>query len=221
MAGAETLAGLVAASVAATGGLVIAGVIGILVAYGIMALFGFLWKSFWLIINIYNFDADHEWRTISHYNDNALISNGSWKNYTIPTFKPANSTVFPPGFEPQEPLESVVTYLSITWENDNTFMEGLGEGIVLHRTDVGMGLALKYVVHHAWDNEIGLELFESNLAGFDLEDWYDNGHWAMAQGRHVSLSGVEASGTTPKLSGSENDDYYYDVCIQSPPSVTR
>ncbi|CUA70014.1 hypothetical protein RSOLAG22IIIB_08856 [Rhizoctonia solani] len=220
-AGAPTLAALVPASVATGGGLIIAGAIGIFVAFGVLALFSWIWKKFWLVINVYNFDANHEWRSIDHYNDNGEIPSGEWLPKTIPTFKPKDSVVFPPGFEPQQPLESVVTYLAMTWGNDSTFMQGVGQGVLMGRQDNRAGVALKYVIHYWKDNEIGLKYIDGNPTSFNLKDFYNNGAWVKAYSTQASSPDLTITGHTPKLGGSSENDYYYDVCIGLPPRVTR
>ncbi|CAE6409412.1 unnamed protein product [Rhizoctonia solani] len=221
IAGAPSLAALVPASVATGGGLIIAGIIGIFVAFGVLALFSFIWKKFWLVMNVYNFDSTYEWRSVNHYDDNANISNGEWKTKSIDTFKPADSVVFPPGFKPQKPLESVVTYLAMTWENDSTFMQGLGEGVVMGRQDNQAGVALKYIVHYWTDNEIGLNYIDGNPTSYNLSNYYNNGSWLKALSTQASSQGYTITGHTPKLGGSSDNDYYYDVSIGLPPHVTR
>ncbi|CAE6409416.1 unnamed protein product [Rhizoctonia solani] len=218
MAGAPALAALVPASVVTTGGLVIAGVIGVFVAFGVLAIFGSIWKKFWLVVNIYNFDPEHEWRVVDHYGDNSLISNGEWGTKFIATFKPADSVVFPPGFDPQKPLESVVTYLSVCFENDSTFMEGLGEAISVGRSTYNNGFLLKYNIYYLYDNEINVESLLQNPDGYPLRAYYDKKNWVKAHSMQVA-SGLVISAYTPELSGSDDNDYYYHVCIGLPQSV--
>ncbi|KDN34242.1 hypothetical protein RSAG8_12669, partial [Rhizoctonia solani AG-8 WAC10335] len=174
-----------------------------------------------VVLNVYNFDVDYQWRSINHYDDNASISNGQWQPKTIATFKPADSVVFPPGFEPQQPLESVVTYLSMTWENDSTFMQGLGEGVVMGREDNQAGVALKYIVHYWSDNEIGLSYIDGNPSTYNLDNYYNNGSWLKALSTQASSQDYMITGHTPKLGGADDNDYYYDVSIGLPPHVVR
>ncbi|KDN33869.1 hypothetical protein RSAG8_13037, partial [Rhizoctonia solani AG-8 WAC10335] len=58
------LAVILPASLAASGGLAIAGIIGSLVAYGAMKFFKKLIKKYTLILNVYNFDIEHEWSSL-------------------------------------------------------------------------------------------------------------------------------------------------------------
>lgn len=216
-AGAEEAAILVPASVASTGGLVIAGVIGMLVAFGLILLMNFIWKKYWLTIEVYNFDPDHDWISTDHYDDNASISKGAWSIKTIPKFAPANSDLNPPGFKPQTALDNVVTYLSLSFENDSTFLQGLGEGIVMARDDYAMGVALKYVVHRFKDNEVGLQGIESNPSSFDLSDYYNNSDWEDDQMTSTTLGKLDLTGFTPYLNGAPGDSYKYVVNLGLPP----
>ncbi|CAE6436453.1 unnamed protein product [Rhizoctonia solani] len=215
MAGAPALAALVPASVVTAGGLIIAGVIGVVVAFGVLALFSFIWKKFWLVVNVYNFDPQYKWRSINHYGDNSLVSNGEWSSKFIDTFKPADSIVFPPGFEPLIPLESVVTYLSMCFENDSTFMQGLGEAISVGRETYKNGFALKYNIYYLYDNEIHLESI-TDPDDFKVKDYYDKDNWVKANSFQTA-SGLRINGYTPKLSGSDENDYYFHVSIGLPP----
>ncbi|KDN34243.1 hypothetical protein RSAG8_12670, partial [Rhizoctonia solani AG-8 WAC10335] len=172
-AGLEELAALVPASVASSGGLVIAGVIGILVAFGVLALLSVIFKKFWLVLNVYNFDFDYPWASAKHYDDNAQVSNGEWQNKTIPTFKTA-------------------------------------------------GIALKYIVHYLYDNEVGLKFIDAqDTTAFDLEDYYNNGDWVKSQSVQADSGGYIVTGHTPRLSGADDGGYFFDVSIGLPPPVVR
>ncbi|CAE6370838.1 unnamed protein product [Rhizoctonia solani] len=221
VAGAEELAALVPASVASSGGLLIAGVIGILVAFGVLLLLSVIFKKFWLVLNVYNFDFDYQWSSAKHYDDNAEVSNGEWQDKTIPIFKLADSTVFPPGFKPQKPMESIVTYLSMTFDNVSTVMQGLGEGVLMNRDDSQAGIALKYVVHYLSDNGLGIKFIDGDTTAFDLEDWYNNSDWVKSESVQVDSGGYIVTGHTPKLSGADNGGYFFDVSIGLPPPVMR
>ncbi|CUA72071.1 hypothetical protein RSOLAG22IIIB_10042 [Rhizoctonia solani] len=219
--GLEKLGILVPESVIPTGGLVIAGVIGVFVVFGILGLINVIFKKFWLIVNVYNFDLDRAWTSIKYHGDNAQVSNEEWRNKTIPTFKPVDPTVFPPSFSPPQPMESVVTSLCMTFDNINTTMQGLGVGVLLSQGNNQIGTALKYIVHYFSDNEINLEFINEHASTFGLEEWYNNGDWVRSQSKQVESGKYLITGYTPKLGGSENDDYYYDVCIGLPPPVVR
>ncbi|KAJ4477464.1 hypothetical protein J3R30DRAFT_3703874 [Lentinula aciculospora] len=78
-AGMESAAVLVPSSVATVGGVVIAGVLGIALPLGCIALASVIFKQYFLIINVYNFDTVHQWTTVQHYEDNSVVSNGGWQ----------------------------------------------------------------------------------------------------------------------------------------------
>lgn len=120
-----------------------------------VALAGVIFRQYFLTVNIFNFDPDHTWYNAGFYDGggNAEISNGEWKVVRVAKFVPAGmlcdllcfsempdlesvgGLIFPPGFEPVTPLESVVTYFSISFTNKNQFLEGVGVGILMERDD--------------------------------------------------------------------------------------
>ncbi|KAE9406695.1 hypothetical protein BT96DRAFT_204322 [Gymnopus androsaceus JB14] len=102
---------------------------------------------------------DHDWKNVDWYHGcgNAEIPNGEWKEVQIAKYVPAvGGLIFPPGFDPVENLESVVTYFSISFTNINQWFEGLGIGILMQRDDHAQRLALKYRVPRFRDNEMNL-----------------------------------------------------------------
>ncbi len=141
--------------------LIIAGIIGVALFFAVMALASIIFRQYFLTVNIFNFDPSKEWKSLSWYSDNANISNGEWKAQLIPEFTPAcksalhlhlllpeqrnnsvrpASGVSPPGFSPVVNFENVVTYLSMAFENDSTFLQGLGIGILMSRDDDTEGM---------------------------------------------------------------------------------
>ncbi|KAF4594280.1 hypothetical protein EYR40_009083 [Pleurotus pulmonarius] len=245
-AGVEELAIAIPASVASAGGLIIAGIIGIALFFAVMALADILFRQYFLTVNVFNFDAQHEWKSLSWYSDNADISNGEWKAETIPKFAPAGTGVTPPGFDPVQNLENVVTYLSMAFENDSTFLQGLGMGVLMSRDDDTQGtlplphpsrtppahtphsrpplssphttgIAIKYVVHRFSDNDIGIQALTSNPAGYDLKGYY-NGSWVSSNSTETTLGSLRITGHTPYLSGAPNQSYEYNVNIGLPPA---
>ncbi|CUA70013.1 hypothetical protein RSOLAG22IIIB_08854 [Rhizoctonia solani] len=219
--GAEELAVLVPTSLESTGGLVIAGVIAVFVVFGLLGFMSIIFKKFYLTLNIYNFDLDHEWSSVKHHGDNAQPTNGEWKNKNIPTFKPADSKVFPPGFNPRKPMETAVTSLSMIFDNIKVGLQGLGVGVLMGRGDSQAGIACKYIVKYFKDNEIGLKFIDGDSTTFDLEDYYTNGTWVQSQSIQVKSGGYLISGFTPQLGGSDDHNYYYYTSIGLPPPVVR
>ncbi|KEP45629.1 putative transmembrane protein [Rhizoctonia solani 123E] len=215
------LALILPASLAASGGLAIAGVIGSLVAYGVLKLFKKLTKKYKLVLNVYNFDIEHEWSSITHYPDNSQVINGEWQSKTIPKFRPIDKSVLPPGLDPDKPFVSCVTYLSMTFDNKQVLKGGVGEAVLLCRDDKLAGLALGYVVRAWKDNELGLEPINRDPTKFDLKQWYNKkGNVIKRLSQEVKLGKLTIAGSTPKLGGADNGGYFFDVSIGLPPVVT-
>ncbi|EJD47691.1 hypothetical protein AURDEDRAFT_123282 [Auricularia subglabra TFB-10046 SS5] len=216
-AGVESAAILVPASVASTGGLIIAGILGVALVLGCIALASVIFKQYFLIFNIYNFDTGHQWTTVQHYEDNSVVSNGAWTDQSIAPFVEAGGKIAPPGFNPVTTLNNVVTYLNVNFQNDSTVLQGLGEGIVVNRDDAAAGLAVKYIVHRLSKNQIGAQGIDGNGVNFDLGDYYNNGKWVTAQNIQTSAGGYTVDCFTPALSGASDDTYTYEVNIGLPP----
>ncbi|CAE6475692.1 unnamed protein product [Rhizoctonia solani] len=219
-AGVEAFAVFIPEAVASLGGLVVAGALGMLVAFGALALMNVIWKKYWLVLNVYNFDAENKWGNIDHHGDNSKVSNGEWTTKEIDKFVKAGGSVTPPGFNPVKPLDNVVTYLAMTFENDSTVLQGLGEGVLMAREDKKAGMALKYVVHRFSDNEIGLKVIEGDPSQFDIKNYYDNDAWVKAQSLKVESGGYTLTGYTPELGGNKEGVYTYEVNLGLPPPVT-
>ncbi|KAJ4477431.1 hypothetical protein J3R30DRAFT_3291546 [Lentinula aciculospora] len=217
-AGMESAAVLVPSSVATVGGVVIAGVLGIALALGCIALASVIFKQYFLIINVYNFDIVHQWTTVQHYEDNSVVSNGGWQDQTITHFITQGNKVSPPGFNPVTTLDNNVTYLNVNFQNDSTFLQGLGEGIVLNRDDAAAALAIKYVVHRSSDNEIGAEGIDGNGTTYDLSGYYNNSGWTDSTSCQTTAGGMNVFCYTPALGGASNETYTYEVNLGLPPA---
>ncbi|ESK82695.1 pyk10-binding protein 1 [Moniliophthora roreri MCA 2997] len=218
-AGITSLAELVPASVASAGGLAIIGIIGIALFLAVIWLADIIFRQYYLTVNVFNFDPDHAWNSITWYDDNAVISNGEWKPVAIPKYSPAGDRLYPPGFDPPNALESVVTYLCIAFTNVNTFLEGLGIGMLMARDDGARGLALKYVVERLSDNEMGLQGITSNLVNFDLSNYYEGDGWVQSNSAQTTVGDLTVTGYTPYLSGAPGSSYEFTVTIGLPPST--
>ncbi|KAJ3917308.1 hypothetical protein F5877DRAFT_80051 [Lentinula edodes] len=216
-AGLESAAVLVPASVATIGGVVIAGVLGVALALGCIALSSVIFKQYFLVINIYNFDTAHQWATVQHYQDNSVVSNGSWTDQTLAKFVLSGNKVAPPGFDPVTTLDNVVTYLNANFQNDSTFLEGLGEAIVLNRDDAAAALAIKYVVNRTSDNQIGAEGISGSGATYDPGNYYNSGTWNTSNSCQTTAGSLTVNCFTPALGGASNETYTYEVNVGLPP----
>ncbi|ESK82696.1 pyk10-binding protein 1 [Moniliophthora roreri MCA 2997] len=215
-AGLPALAALVPASVATLGGLIIGAIIGVALFFAVMWLADFLFRQYLLTVEVFNFDSDHVWNSISWYSDNAQISNDEWKTVPIPKYAPAGNQVYPPGFYPPTTVENVVTYLSIAFINVNTFLEGLGIAILLGRDDGAQGLALQYFLPRFGNNQIGLQAINGNPNNFNLGNNYNNGYWVTSNTTSANVGSLPVTGYTPYLQGAPDNAYNYIVKLGSP-----
>ncbi|CUA72085.1 hypothetical protein RSOLAG22IIIB_10056 [Rhizoctonia solani] len=117
-------------------------------------------------------------------------------------------------------MDNVVTYLAMTFENDSTVLQGLGEGVLMGREDNGAGMALKYVVHRFKDNEIGLKGIEGDPSKFSIKDFYNGDGWVTAKSIEVQSGNYKMTGWTPALGGDKEGVYTYEVNLGLPPPVT-
>jgi hypothetical protein len=220
-AGAESAAILVPASVASAGGLVIAGILGIALMVGCIALASVIFRQYFLVVNVYNFDPNNAWATVQHYDDNSVVANGDWKDATIAKFVNANSMIAPPGFNPVKTLNNVVTYLNANFQNNSTFFQGLGEAIVLNRGDNGAALAIKYVVHRLSDNQMAVQGIQGSGSTFDISNFYNNGAWITGKNTSTTTGGLTVNAFTPELSGNKDMTYTFEVNIGLPPTPAK
>jgi len=215
-AGEESAAILVDASVASAGGLVISAIIGVALFFALIALASVLFRKYYLTVNIYNFDPNHAWTAINYHGDNSEIPNGSWSNETLAKFAPAGSEVTPPGFSPVTTLNGVVTYVSYAFDNDSTFLQGLGIAVAVSRDDSTVGFALKYVIHRFSDNKISLSGNIASPNTFDLESYYNDG-WASGSSTSAQAADMTITSSTPALGGASDGAYTFEVSIGAPP----
>uniref|UniRef100_A0A0W0FVF9 Jacalin-type lectin domain-containing protein n=2 Tax=Moniliophthora roreri TaxID=221103 RepID=A0A0W0FVF9_MONRR len=216
--GSQQLAALVPSSVARLGGLVVGGILGVALFLAVMWLSDILFRQYYLTVSVFNFDPDRVWKTISWYGDNAVISNDEWRSVEIPKFVPAGGQVYPPGFDPPTAVDSVVTYLCIAFTNVNTFLEGLGIGMLIGRDDNTLGLALKYDVIRFSDNQMGLQGITGDPSSFNLSNYYNGGGWVQSNSTQTTVGNLTVNGYSRYLSGAPDNAYEYIVNIGSPPS---
>uniref|UniRef100_A0A0W0FLW7 Jacalin-type lectin domain-containing protein n=1 Tax=Moniliophthora roreri TaxID=221103 RepID=A0A0W0FLW7_MONRR len=216
IAGLPALAALVPASVATLGGLIVGVIIGVAIFFAVMWLADFLFRQYLLTVEVFNFDPDHAWNSITWYSDNAQISNDEWKTVPIPKYAPAGSEVYPPGFKPPTTVENVVTYLSIAFINVNTFLEGLGIAILMGRDDGAQGLALQYFLPRFGNNQIGLQSINGNPNNFNLGNNYNNGYWVTSNTTYANVGNLPVTAYTPYLQGAPDNAYDYIVKVGAP-----
>jgi hypothetical protein len=215
--GLTKLAKMVPESVIAGGGLIVAGLLGIALILGCIALSSIIFRQYFLIVNVYNFSPDHTWSTVQHYEDNGEISDGKWQDATLPLYLPKGPAIVPPEFKPVKPLKGVVSFFNVNFQNINTIFSGLGEAIVLGREDLQAAVAVKYVIHRMTNNAMGMDGIKGDGKDYDLANFYNDGTWVSEKSSSTTAGGVTVSGYTPLLSGAKDFTYTFEVSIGLPP----
>ncbi|MBJ9721072.1 hypothetical protein I5515_04590 [Acinetobacter calcoaceticus] len=109
-------------------------VIFIIVFIGLMALWNFINRKYTIRLQVYNWDKNYDWKIVDDFKSNSVTP--STKDpilIDIPKFDP--DVIYPPGFEPIEPIDQICHYAVIIWENDNTFLEGCSMALRFKRGD--------------------------------------------------------------------------------------
>lgn len=109
-------------------------VIFIIVFIGLMALWNFINRKYTIRLQVYNWDKNYNWKIVDDFKSNSITP--STKEpivIDIPKFDP--DVIYPPGFDPVEPVDQICHYAVIIWENDNTFLEGCSMALRFKRGD--------------------------------------------------------------------------------------
>jgi len=208
----------VPAGVASGGAFIVVTLISILAFFGIQFLISLVWRKYGLLISIYNFDATSAWSNGAAYFDNAIVSGGEqYRALDLPAYAPPGSTIVPPGFEPVQPIEGVISYSTLVFENDSTFLEGLTLGFQVNMGSSTQppsqgGFTLKYDLPRFGNNRIGL--FPRPV---DPVDYVKNGPWVTDKSTFVhgaGLGNITVSAFTDALSGASDNVYHFNVNIQ-------
>ncbi|CAM1504824.1 Fc.00g024150.m01.CDS01 [Cosmosporella sp. VM-42] len=185
--------------------------------YLILFVVDFIYKTYKVAINIYNWDTSNSWIIEQDYTDNGDIDGGQdFKKITIPA--PSNSIKMPSGMTiPTK--DTIYQYASIIYQNDFKFFDGLGASLRIVSADGTTGFQLKYLCSRINDNTIGLK------GGIDqsLGDYYkDRNTWASSGSYNTESTipgfNVPISATTTALGGLTSQLYQYDVHIGLQPS---
>lgn len=109
-------------------------VIFIIVFIGLMALWNFINRKYTIRLQVYNWDKNYDWKIVDDFKSNSVTpSTNDPILIDIPKFDP--DVIYPPGFEPVEPIDQICHYAVIIWENDNTFLEGCSMALRFKRGD--------------------------------------------------------------------------------------
>ncbi len=133
---------------------------------------GLVDKKFFVQTEIYNWDDTHDWKVVNNYEDNAVIAGeGSLSNITIPK---KQTPQIPPFIHDIKVLDTSVSYITIVWENDNTFMEGLGTALSLQEADDG-NIGFSWALDCPWARNTVQKAV--NTVQSDLKSYYNSGNW--------------------------------------------
>ncbi|KAF7161923.1 hypothetical protein CNMCM5623_007338 [Aspergillus felis] len=195
-------------------------VAGAIIFFFFLFITNYIDVTFTLAVNIYNWDPNHSYIVNNPYEDNAVISGG--QTYTPQTIdQPTNEIKLPDGFAPT--VQTVYSYLTVTFTNSQTIAEGLGIGMIVQSSDGSTGFGLKYDCPWSKSNTLGLTGGVNDPEGYyeDPNTWAPEGSYGATS--TLPEYNIPLSCTTTALSGASDHFYQFDVHIglepQSGPST--
>ncbi|KAG6837097.1 hypothetical protein H0H93_014701 [Arthromyces matolae] len=185
--------------------------IALLVAWGVDELISYIFKTYFVTIKIFNYDARLvEWIPDSYYGYNETVANGKWSVETIPKVLNIGEKRWMPGLGWVGPDDYVGHYISYTWSNDS-YGAGVAIAMTVKRPGTSESINFMYRVPKAEDNSMGL-------------DWGSQGNQEyLNSGRDKKVkqlsinSPIKVSGTSPALGGEANNSYSFTITIGTLP----
>ena len=187
-------------------GFIIYALITIIIFFGILYAWDFINRKYYINVNIYNWDKKETWIIDKCVEDNAVTSSQTKvKDIVLPPASP--STFTPPGFKPLTPLEELCFYVSCTWTNDSTFLQGLGMYVRFRKdNEPNTGFMWAFDCPRFGDNKHGAKNTPSHLGNYSnnakFSDSPLNFQIALTDVKKTRVSfGLDA------LSGADNNTY--------------
>lgn len=185
----------------------------VVVFIGLSYLWDWLNRKYTIRLQLFNWN-DNDWIIDGSYHDNSKIAsaeNISLNNVIIPKLKEAGSSVTPPGFQPVEILDSVCSYVTIVWENDNTFMEGCAMALRIKKDNSNEGFMWAFDcprfrdnTHAAQDGRMDPDTYIKNVA------WNSN---PKSFSITSTSSNIPVAFGLDSLSGAEDNLYNVNIHI--------
>ena len=157
-------------------------------------------KTFYVQLDVYNWDDASGWRAGGNYKDNAkIVGEDDFTKFILAKKKVPE---VPPFIEKIVIKDIAVEYGTITWQNDSTFAQGLGVALQLLR-DVGGGFAwaldcpwARDTVHCADDGVVG-----------DIANYFKTAKFRKDLSFKITSSGIPIQFSLNAVSGAENNLY--------------
>lgn len=192
-----------------------AGLIGLIITFLFQYLADFVYRTYRISINIYNWSS-RNFVVDSFFGSNEKLSgDDDFLPGAIPAASVAAGIPLPGGMSGVA-SGTAVSYASYVYENVNKVLEGVGVGLQVSPAEGGTdGLRLKYNLRRFKKNQIGID--GSSPTSPSLKDWYNDGSkWASTGSKQVTsklADNTPIMGTTPDLSGRDDQLYEFDVHI--------
>jgi len=187
-----------------------------LVFIGVLYFLNWLLRKYTLIINIYNWDTQNVWNTLStDYESNAEISgDGSvYRSMSLPKAVNSGSIILPPGFGPIVTLNNIVAYGTLVYNNKSVWAGGLDMAICCQQENNSQNnFAFKYTLPRLSHNQL---YGSPTTLPVDLKSFFGNNQWFNGTSGSCTVAGTPVSFLTDYLSGAPNELYTTTINISS------
>ncbi|KAF2069335.1 hypothetical protein CYY_009343 [Polysphondylium violaceum] len=181
-----------------------------IVFIGIAYLWNWLNRLYTIRVQVFNWDASHDWQLTTQSKSNAVNpgkdSNTNQLGINIDKMTDPNSTVYPPGFGPVTSLDTVCYYSIIIYQNDNTFAEGCSfaiQGTKNNNKNTGFTYAFQCP---RWSNNAqymsGTVVDPNTFLNQASSHWQSNPQYF-----NVTTDGTPIGAKIDALSGASDDMY--------------
>ena len=173
-------------------------VLGTLLVNWIVSL---LAKTYYVQVDVYNWDEENAWKLGQRHEGNAkIVGDADFSKFVLPKKQVPE---LPPFIKPVIIKDVAVSYGTIIWQNDSTFMQGLGVALQFLR-QVGGGFAWAFDCPWARNNKHGADdgVYSS------IDEYFKTVHWRDTPTEFKIMScGMPISLTLNALSGAKGNLY--------------
>jgi len=191
-----------------------------IVFIGLAYLWNFLNRLYTLRTQVFNWDANNTWQLTTQAFSNAVNpgqdSNSTQLGITLDKMVDAGGIVYPPGFQPVTPLDSVCYYAVIIYENSQTFAEGCSFAIQCTRNDDSTQGGFTYAFNCPRFSDNGQYVQGSVIDPSTFLSTAQSGKWVSTpQTQTVTCTSDNTPITVSfdALSGASNDTYNININI--------
>ncbi|ODM17023.1 hypothetical protein SI65_07422 [Aspergillus cristatus] len=195
-------------------GVLVGSAIGIAVFLLSIILLDYLKKNYQVAVTIQNYDTESEYEISDCHTDNGYLDDHS-------PFK-AQTLTRPTGGVVNVEDSRYIPNGTFIFDNDSTWMQGLGVALTIKRKADSNAFQLKYLCSWWKDNLLGL----TDGASESPKDYYnDDSTWSAAGSKKAAITlgktGIPVTATTNALAKEQKGVYTYIIVIGNPPTKAQ